>query len=70
MAKSKEAPKKEAEQAESPKPKKEKAKGYIVISSFRDQNDFNRIYQKGEAVSHFDAERLASLQEKGLVKAL
>lgn len=43
------------------------AKKHLVVAPFNDINDFSISYQKGDDASHFDAERLASLKEKGLI---
>jgi len=45
----------------------ESAGGFVVVSPFRDINDFNKVYGVGEDVSHFDKDRLLSLIEKKLV---
>lgn len=42
---------------------------YTVITPFRDTNDFDKRYGKGDDVSHFDQERLDKLVGMGLVKS-
>lgn len=41
--------------------------GYLVITEFRDKNDWNILYSVGQDVSDLDDERLLELIEKGLV---
>jgi len=48
--------------------KDNKPKGYIVISPFSDINNFKKTWNKGDDVSHFDADRLAMCIDRGLVK--
>ena len=43
-------------------------KKYLVVSEFRDKDDFNLTHEVGADVSHFDADRLAKLTDLGLVK--
>ena len=43
---------------------------HIVSSEFRDQSDFNKKWEVGADVSHFDKERLKKLLELNLVKVL
>ena len=44
-------------------------KGHIVLNSFRDIDNFDKAYNPGDDVSHFDKERLKKLVENGLVQA-
>jgi hypothetical protein len=46
----------------------EKGKAHIVANEFRDIADFSKVYKVGDDVSHFAAERLKGLVEKGLVE--
>jgi hypothetical protein len=41
---------------------------YIVISDFRDINNFDKAYAAGDDVSHFEQSRLDKLVELGLVE--
>jgi len=45
---------------------KDKTAGYFVTSPFRDKSDFSKLYNIGDDVSHFDAERLENLVKNGL----
>lgn len=40
---------------------------YIVVTPFRDKDNFNKEWDAGNDVSHFDAERLKMLVDKKLV---
>lgn len=42
--------------------------GYVVVSPFRDINDFSKAYEEGEDVSHLSDDRLLDLLEKGLIE--
>lgn len=59
-----------AEKNEPEKPKVEKQKRHIVSAKFRDQSDFNKKWEIGQDVSHFDKKRLEKLIELNLVKVL
>lgn len=41
---------------------------HIVVSAFRDINDFNKEWSVGTDVSHFDVDRLKKLTERNLVE--
>jgi hypothetical protein len=41
---------------------------YTVIQPFRDINNFDKLYELDEEVSHLDADRLQTLVEKGLIQ--
>lgn len=41
---------------------------YIVIHPFADKDNFSKMWEAGEDVSHFDRKRLESCIERGLVK--
>lgn len=41
---------------------------YVVVSEFRDRDDFSKTYAEGDEVSGFDAERLEDLVARKLVK--
>lgn len=43
---------------------------HIVSSEFRDHSDFNKKWEAGHDVSHFDKKRLKKLVELNLVKVL
>lgn len=43
-------------------------KAFIVLSEFRDKNDFSKIYSVGQDVSHLDSKVLQSLVERNLVE--
>lgn len=45
-----------------------KSAGATVTTEFRDLNDFNKIHQVGDDVSHFDSERLEKLINLGYVE--
>ncbi len=49
--------------------KLKKADGYTVVSEFRDKDKWEKLYQVGDDVSHFDEDRLANLVERKLVEA-
>ena len=53
---------------ESDKPKEAKVFKYTVLTPFRALNDFSKEHKVGSDVSKFDALRLASLVENGLVE--
>jgi hypothetical protein len=42
-------------------PEAKKRFKHMVINVFRDKHNFDKKYQPGDDVSHFDAERLANL---------
>lgn len=59
----------EASVPDQTKVKAEAPKGaYVVVTSFRYAEDFNKSYVPGEDVSHLDARRLEELKSQGLVK--
>lgn len=41
---------------------------YVVVSPFRDKDNFDKLYKPGEDVSHFDKDRLESLVKSSLVQ--
>ncbi len=41
---------------------------YTAVSEFRDYDDFNKVIEVGDDISHFDSARLARLEELGLAK--
>lgn len=41
---------------------------HVVAIEFRDINDYSKVYKVGEDISHFDADRLIDLIEKGIAK--
>lgn len=41
---------------------------YVVVKAFHDINNFSTVYQRGENVSHFSAERLERLINAGAVE--
>ena len=43
------------------------AKKHLVVTEFRDANNFDLIHEVGKDVSDFDSERLAKLKELGLI---
>lgn len=45
------------------------SKGHTVLSSFRDRDNWDKEYNPGDDVSHFDKERLETLVKNGLVQA-
>lgn len=45
------------------------SKGYTVLSPFRDIANWDKAYEPGDDVSHFDNERLKNLVVNGLVQA-
>lgn len=53
------------EDLKSTKPKSEK---YTVVSPFADKSNFNKMWNEGDDVSHFDEPRLADCVKRGLVK--
>ena len=57
-------------QLKQPKEKASKVEKHIVSSEFRDQSDFNKKWEVGADVSHFNKERLKKLLELNLVKVL
>lgn len=65
---SKDQPPKETKPAKEAKPKEAKPKKYVVVSQFADRNNFSKIYNVGDDISSFDAERIKSCIEKGLIK--
>lgn len=52
----------------SPKQGKESKSKYIVAEPFADKDNFGKMWEVGEDVSHFDESRLKSCIERGLVK--
>lgn len=51
-------------------PKTPKAGKHIVSAEFRDHSNFNKKWEVGADVSHFDKERLKRLVDLDLVKVL
>jgi hypothetical protein len=49
-------------------PASKKKKKYVVVTPFRDINDFSIEHREGKDVSHFDKGRLTKLVENGHVK--
>lgn len=45
-----------------------KADKFTVVSDFRDKTNFDKVFSKGDDVSHLDKARLQDLVTKGLVK--
>lgn len=45
------------------------SKGYIVLSPFRDIANWDKAYEPGDDVSHFDKDRLKTLVANGIVQA-
>jgi|GEM_PF-5304597 len=43
-------------------------KNYVVIKSFRDKDNYSKVYVVGATVNHLDKNRLAHLQAIGYVK--
>jgi hypothetical protein len=52
-----------------PEPEPE-AKGHVVLTQFRDKNNWEKLYEVGEDVSHLDDERKADLVNRGLIEAI
>lgn len=55
-----------AKAAKQPEEKQE-MKSKTVKRSFRDKDNFDRKYEVGEDVSHFDEKRLRELKDKGFI---
>ncbi|MBB6109717.1 hypothetical protein SAMN05421821_105135 [Mucilaginibacter lappiensis] len=51
-------------------PKPKKAKAHVVITQFRDKNNWDKLYEVGDDVSHFDDERKADLLDRKLIEAI
>lgn len=47
---------------------KVKKGGFVVIQEFRDKDNFDKVFEKGDDVSHFDADRLKKLVENKVVE--
>ncbi|WP_138481547.1 hypothetical protein [Dyadobacter bucti] len=47
----------------------EVSSGYLVLSPFRDRDNFEKAYEEGDDVSHFDEALLESLVSRGLIEA-
>lgn len=45
-------------------------KGYAVKVEFRDKDNFDKRYELGDDVSHFDEARIVDLVERGLIEAI
>lgn len=41
---------------------------YVVVSEFRDRNDFSKVHEKDAEFEHSDKELIASLVERGLIE--
>lgn len=61
-------PQPEKEQDPEAEPEPEKKGVYLVISPFRDKDNFSIAYNIDDDVSHFDEERLQDTIGKGLVE--
>ncbi|WP_183560681.1 hypothetical protein [Mucilaginibacter sp. SP1R1] len=59
------------EPGESPAPAKaKKVKGHVVLTQFRDKDNFAKLYEVGDDVSHFDEARKAGLVDRKLIEAI
>lgn len=54
--------------AKEPKPKKTKSGKFVVISPFADRDNFGKMWNEGDDVSHFDEDRRDLCVSRGLVK--
>ena len=59
---------KEQKPNETKSAKDKKPKKYIVISQFADKDNFSKLYNVGDDVSKFDADRIKDCLSKGLIK--
>lgn len=58
----------EAKPAKETKTKEVKPKKYVVVSQFADKDNFSKLYNVGDDVSKFDADRIKNCLSKGLIK--
>ncbi|WPU91798.1 hypothetical protein SNE25_20995 [Mucilaginibacter sabulilitoris] len=61
-------PEEEPEVKEPVATKAKKAKGHVVVTEFRDKNNFAKVYKVGEDVSHFDEARKVDLVGRKLIE--
>jgi hypothetical protein len=45
-----------------------KVVGYIVVSHFRDINDFNKVYEPGDDIADLPEDRIRTLLDRGLIE--